>query len=316
MHSKYQGQTGPKSQAGKRISSMNALKSGLFAKTPILPFEDEGQYKRHVKSVMASLVPEDAIQQCLVQQIADSMWRGTRQDLRAALHREAVFKELTPKILAELLKIDGNLITYIPPFLVTPNHRFGRATLKMARQHYQQYLHLQANVKGVANYNMVWRNYVEFFQGMHHWFSNTITPRIFMATNQGIEIHWQNRPKEFEAMILKYGTHLWYVVHFEELRPQIRNWMAIWFFLRTQHAQEVEQFDEIVLRERRTCLQLLETFFKMRKSQSDHALLIHTRLSLAPPDTFEGIKATEEVMDVEATHSEPIVKKKGIKKTK
>ena len=78
MH--HQGQTGPKSLAGKRITSMNALKSGLFAKSPLLPFEDDGQYKRHVKLVLHSLKPEDAIQLHLAQQIADSMWRGTRQE--------------------------------------------------------------------------------------------------------------------------------------------------------------------------------------------------------------------------------------------
>jgi hypothetical protein len=61
MSNHYQGQTGPKSIAGKRIASMNALKSGLYAKTPLLPFEDDQQYRRHVKAVMRSLEPEDAV---------------------------------------------------------------------------------------------------------------------------------------------------------------------------------------------------------------------------------------------------------------
>ena len=38
-----QGQTGPKSIPGQKNSSMNALKTGLFAKSTILPFEDEVQ---------------------------------------------------------------------------------------------------------------------------------------------------------------------------------------------------------------------------------------------------------------------------------
>ena len=292
MSINYQGQTGPKSVVGKRIASMNALKSGLFAKSPLLAFEDEGQYKRHVKLVMHSLKPEDAVQLHLAQQIADSMWRGTRQELRAALHREEIFKQLTPRILAGLMSIDEALVPYAPPFLVTPNHRFGRAYLKQSRQRHGQYEHLQQNVKGVANYNMVWRSYPEFFQGMHHWFANAISPRIFMFNNQGIEIHWQNRPKDLEAMIVEYGSYLWYVTHFEELRAKIRTWMAIWFFLKGRHSHEVEMHDEIVLRERRSCQLLLDSFFKMRKSQMDHALMMDSRLSLALPNTLEGIDVT------------------------
>jgi hypothetical protein len=293
MMSNYQGQTGPKSDAGKRIASMNALKSGLFAKSPLLPFEDDRQYKRHVKLVMHSLKPEDAVQLHLAQQIADSMWRGTRQELRAALHREEIFKQLTPRILAGLMSIDAALVPHAPNFLVTPNHRFGRVILKKSRERHQLYLHLQQNVRGVANYNMVWRSYAEFFQGMHHWFANTISPRIFMSSNQGIEIYWQNRPKEFEALIVEYGSYLWYVVNYEELRPQIRTWMAIWFFLKGRHSNEVEMYDEIILRERRSCQVLLDSFFKMRKSQMDHALFMHSRLSLEPPNTLAGMGAIE-----------------------
>lgn len=297
MTRNYQGQTGPKSDAGKRIASMNALKSGLFAKSPLLPFEDEAQYKRHTKLVLQSLKPEDAVQLHLAHQISDSMWRGTRQELRAALHREEIFKQLTPRILAGLMGIDEELATYAPAFLVTPNHRFGRALLKQARQRHQQFLHLQANVKGVANYNMVWRNYVEFFQGMDLWFHTTISPRIFMSNRQGLELYWQGRPKEMEAMITEYGAYLWFVVHFEELRPQIRTWMAIWFFLRGRHSQEVEMYDEIVLRERRSCQLLLDAFFKMRKSQMEHALQMHSRLALELPNSLADLEMVIPVAD-------------------
>ena len=291
MH--HQGQTGPKSLAGKRITSMNALKSGLFAKSPLLPFEDDGQYKRHVKLVLHSLKPEDAIQLHLAQQIADSMWRGTRQELRAALHREEIFKQLTPRILAGLMSIDEAFVPHAPNFLVTPNHRFGRAYLKQARQRHGQYEHLQQNVKGVLNYNMVWRNYPEFFQGLDLWSKNAISTRIFMYNNQGIDLYWQSHPKELEALITEYGSFLWYVVNYEGLRSKIRTWMAIWFFLKGRHSNEVEMYDEIVLRERRSCQLLLDSFFKMRKSQMDHALLMHSRLSLEPPNTLAGMGAIE-----------------------
>jgi hypothetical protein len=242
---------------------------------------------------MHSLQPEDAVQLHLAQQIADSMWRGTRQELRAALHREEIFKQLTPRILAGLMSIDEAFVPHAPNFLVTPNHRFGRAYLKQARQRHGQYEHLQQNVKGVLNYNMVWRSYPEFFQGLDLWSRNAISTRIFMFNNQGIELYWQSHPKELEALITEYGSFLWYVVNYEELRSKIRTWMAIWFFLKGRHSNEVEMYDEIVLRERRSCQLLLDSFFKMRKSQMDHALLMHSRLSLEPPNTLAGMGAIE-----------------------
>ena len=66
---------------------MNALKTGLFAKSTILPFEDVTQYKKHNKQVLISLSPENAIEQAIVQQIADSLWRGGA--FRTALNDEA-----------------------------------------------------------------------------------------------------------------------------------------------------------------------------------------------------------------------------------
>ena len=75
-------------------------------------------------------------------------------------------------------------------------------------------------------------------------------------------------------------------------RAKIRTWMAIWFFLKGRHSHEVEMYDEIVLRERRSCQLLLDSLFKMRKSQMDHALMMDSRLSLALPNTLEGIDVT------------------------
>jgi hypothetical protein len=147
-------------------------------------------------------------------------------------------------------------------------------------------------VKGVLNYNMVWRSYPEFFQGLDLWTQNAVSPRIFMFNNQGIDLYWQTHPKELEALITEYGCYLWYVINYEQLRSQIRTWMAIWFFLKGRHSHEVEMYDEIVLRERRSCQLLLDSFFKLRKSQMDHALMMDSRLSLTLPNTLEGIDVT------------------------
>jgi hypothetical protein len=69
------GRTGPKSIPGKIRSSMNALKHGGYAKTKILPFEDEDEYNRVRKDVYKALTPDDFIQRNIANQIVDSLWR-------------------------------------------------------------------------------------------------------------------------------------------------------------------------------------------------------------------------------------------------
>jgi hypothetical protein len=53
------GRTGPKSLPGKYRSSLNALKHGGYAKTKILPFEDEAEYNKLRKDVYKALQPGD-----------------------------------------------------------------------------------------------------------------------------------------------------------------------------------------------------------------------------------------------------------------
>ena len=294
MSIKNQGQTGPKSMAGKRRSSMNALKDGLFARTPVLPFEDEAQYRRHVKAVTASLAPEDAVQANLAQQIADSMWRGQRQEYRAALQRDEVFKTLTPAIMAEFLKLGGKLAKYPPRFLITPNFKITRKEAKDYAQLYQQFEHLLANVKGVPNYNMVWRQYPHFFQHLELWM-RSIDPPLFMNYRQGLDIYWQNHPRKLEAYIEEFGVSCWYLANFDDLRPQIRNWMGIWFFLKGRESEKIERFDDRMLQERRTCQGLLDCFFRMRKSQNDHVLFAERRIQVPVPNSLEDIVLPDEI---------------------
>jgi hypothetical protein len=141
MGGNYQGQTGPKSVQGKLYIRFNALKSGIFAKSPVLPFEDEKQYRRHVKSVMRSLEPEDAVQLYIAQQIADCMWRGTRLEYRSALQRDEIFEGLTPGIMAELMGFKGLLAKYPASILITPNEKVSVKESKHFADIYQEFAH-------------------------------------------------------------------------------------------------------------------------------------------------------------------------------
>jgi hypothetical protein len=42
-----------------------------------------------------------------------------------------------------------------------------------------QYEHFVANVKGATNYNMVWRQYQSFFEGLDGWMKNIHPPLYY-----------------------------------------------------------------------------------------------------------------------------------------
>ena len=70
--------TGPRTEAGKQRSSLNALRHGLTGQTVVLPTEDHSAYERHSQSFLAEYRPKDATETQLVQSLIDTSWRMNR----------------------------------------------------------------------------------------------------------------------------------------------------------------------------------------------------------------------------------------------
>jgi len=70
--------TGPKTEAGKRRSSLNALRHGLTGQVIVLPSDDLNAYLRHSKSFVNEYKPQGPTEQHLVQTLADTAWRQNR----------------------------------------------------------------------------------------------------------------------------------------------------------------------------------------------------------------------------------------------
>jgi hypothetical protein len=86
--------TGPKSEAGKAIVSLNAVKTGLTGCTVLLPADDAAQYQAHILSYQKELQPVGPEESALVQSIADIRWRLNRipaleQSLLVLCHQDA-----------------------------------------------------------------------------------------------------------------------------------------------------------------------------------------------------------------------------------
>ena len=70
--------TGPKTEAGKRRSALNALRHGLTGQIVVMPSEDLAAYRRHVQNFTDEYHPNGATEAQLVQSLADASWRLNR----------------------------------------------------------------------------------------------------------------------------------------------------------------------------------------------------------------------------------------------
>jgi hypothetical protein len=73
-----QRSTGPRTEAGKKRSSLNALRHGLTGHTIVLPADDLVAYERHCKEVHDQYHPKNKMEVLLAQMLADLAWRLNR----------------------------------------------------------------------------------------------------------------------------------------------------------------------------------------------------------------------------------------------
>ena len=67
--------TGPKTEAGKHRSSLNAMRHGLTGQTIVLPKEDLDAYNRFTQQSFDDLKPVGFLEKQFAQIIADTLWR-------------------------------------------------------------------------------------------------------------------------------------------------------------------------------------------------------------------------------------------------
>jgi len=82
--SNAQYSTGPRTEAGKQCSSLNALRHGLTARSAVIPSEHPAAYQQHCRQFMDEYQPATPTETQLVQQLADTSWRINRIPLLEA----------------------------------------------------------------------------------------------------------------------------------------------------------------------------------------------------------------------------------------
>src|SRR5215218_6400763 len=87
--------TGPKTSRGKEKASRNAIKHGLLCqRTPVLPFEDEFEYRAVADAFVRDLAPVGIVQRELVTRIVQMNWKMRRVPAIEAALLEHAFKDL------------------------------------------------------------------------------------------------------------------------------------------------------------------------------------------------------------------------------
>ncbi len=73
-----QQSTGPRTEAGKKTSSLNALRHGLTSRIVVLPTEDLSAYNRFCDEFLVDLAPETFAERQCARTIIDTQWRLNR----------------------------------------------------------------------------------------------------------------------------------------------------------------------------------------------------------------------------------------------
>src|SRR5713226_310820 len=73
-----QHSTGPRTEAGKKRSSLNALRHGLTGHVIVMPGEDLAAYKSFTKGFVEQYQPKNQTEEVLVQTIVDLSWKLNR----------------------------------------------------------------------------------------------------------------------------------------------------------------------------------------------------------------------------------------------
>ena len=69
---------GPRTEEGKRIASLNAVKTGLTGRTVLLPSDDADAYRELIAAYQREYTPAGLRESELVQSLADTQWRLQR----------------------------------------------------------------------------------------------------------------------------------------------------------------------------------------------------------------------------------------------
>lgn len=266
--SKAHGQTGPKTERGKWRSKWNSLKHGRYAKSTLLPFEDETAFKTHLREIRAALLPDDYVEQQIVDEYAHALWRLQRQENRAAYEREKILDQLTPSMMANMLGLSPEYCAAAPDYLLNLKRKIHKSNESLASAAFEQYGRLMAGAQGVTNFNLVWRNFPDLFNALSMYVDRigAVKP-LFTANQKDLDIAWQQHPEQIRECLEELSMELFYLANFNEFKPQIRLYMESWYFAQQHELKRLERDDAGLIAGHKHANAMLDKLMQLRKMQ-------------------------------------------------
>jgi hypothetical protein len=123
-----QHSTGPKTEAGKQRSRLNAMKYGFTGQLVVMPTEDLELYESHKKSFENEYQPQGATEENLVQALADASWRLNRV---ALLESNLLSISYTPRDLVDGLLDQAKALAHLSMHSQRLSRQFERTVAQL-----------------------------------------------------------------------------------------------------------------------------------------------------------------------------------------
>jgi len=279
--SKAHGQTGPKSEAGKNRSRLNALRHSRHAKIKVLPYEDEKAYKNLIKAVFRDLNPEGAIEEDLAMQYVDSFWRRSRMEDKIRTKNDEIFGQLDAPMMARMLNVPEQYIDFAPDYLLNISFRVGPKQTEQAHYAWSQYESMVRDYESgqLINVQEICSHFSALFEYVQIWFREH--PHFeCLYTPQQKELHpyWVKESEQLLQIVDVVGAGLYYRAHFSGWKEQIRNWMQIWYLSQKSELREIDQYDLVLIKEVHLSQCIIEKLMKLQKFKTEGLVYLGRQL--------------------------------------
>ena len=216
---------GPRTDEGKKISSSNALKTGAYSNTLILPGEDESQFRQIEDQFVRDFNPEDMAEVAMVRDLAVLAWKKIRLEnleLRFTLARLNEPLSYSDKYGNEFLhsdRVESNL------------HRLNEFTFELmgevvGAKAYAEQLQVKGatieELEGLENSHLlIHKKLVEYIN--HYGFTNPTAKNVLhyeIENDDGkTELFWSYFLRE---MIEDLQQTIWFCDHRPEIEKELQ----------------------------------------------------------------------------------------------
>lgn len=287
---KSSGHTGPKSAAGKNHAKLNALKHARYAKTKILPYEDESEYQALVQELYEDISPQGSIECDLVNQYIDSRWRSQRMEGRIHVEQDSIFARMDKTKMAAMLEIDESFYEYLPDYLFNMSKRFGPKQIETADIAWRQYCRMikEYDSNEFTNLEEIRIHFDVLFEEFEKWVRNQKgLPPLLTPLREKLNAPWlENDAQLLFDMIHDFAVSMYFQAIFMSWKEQIRNWLQVWYFLQKRELREIDQYDLALIKEIHLQHTILERLAKIQKQKRDSHMSLQAHFPR--PNSVEG----------------------------